>query len=130
MRQIRVLAQFVFFASEGRETPLWMLVFVPAVSRCCSALAVMVLPAMSTSQYAEQKKPRGHVAVLNAMLLSFLSAAVMLCGRYVLVLGAILEGYGLTLRRGYRSLGGMNGDIAGAAMTMGELFAAGALMLF
>ena len=43
---------------------------------------------------------------------------------------ALYAGYGLTLRRGYRSLGGMNGDIACAALTMGELFAAGALMLF
>ena len=125
-----VLAQFVFFASVGSETPLWVLVFVPAVSRCCSALAVTVLPAMSTSQYAEQKKPRGHVAVLIAMLLIFMSTAVILCGKYAAVLVAVLVGYGLTLRRGYRSLGGMNGDIAGAALTMGELFAAGALMLF
>ena len=125
-----VLAQFVFFASVGRETPLWVLVFVPAVSRCCSALAVTVLPAMSTSQYAEQKKPRGHVAVLGTMLLIFLTMAWFLCGKYAAVLIAVLAGYGLTLRRGYRSLGGMNGDIAGAALTMGELFAAGALMLF
>ena len=125
-----VLAQYVFFASVGRETPLWVLVFAPAVSRCCSALAVTVLPAMSTSQYAEQKKPKGHVAVLIIMLLSFLTAAVMFCGRYALVLGAVVAGYSLILRRGYRSLGGMNGDIAGAALTMGELFAAGALMLF
>ena len=100
-----VLAQFAFFASVGRETPLWVLVFVPAVSRCCSTLAVTVLPAMSTSQYAEQKKPRGHVAVLSAKLLSFLTAAVMFCGRYALFLGAVLAGYGLTLRQGYRSLG-------------------------
>ena len=125
-----VLAQYVFFASVGRETPLWVLVFVPAVSRCCSALAVTVLPAMSTSQYAEQKKPRGHVVVLIAMLLIFLTMAWFLCSKYAAVLVAVLAGYGLTLRRGYRSLGGMNGDIAGAALTMGELWAAGALMLF
>ncbi len=125
-----MLAQFVFFASVGRETPLWVLVFVPAVSRCCSALAVTVLPAMSTSQYAEQKKPRGHIAVLAVMLLMYLTMAWFLCGKYAAVLIAVLSGYGLTLRRGYRSLEGMNGDIAGAALTMGELFAAGALMLF
>ena len=125
-----VLAQFVFFTSVGRETPLWVLVFVPAVSRCCSALAVTVLPAMSTSQYAEQKKPRGHIAILIAMLLIFLTIAWFLCGKYAAVLIAVLAGYVPTLRRGYRSLGGMNGDIAGAALTMGELFAAGALMLF
>ena len=46
------------------------------------------------------------------------------------VLAAVLAGYGMTLRRGYRSLGGMNGDIAGAALTVAELCAAGVLMLF
>ena len=125
-----VLAQFVCFASVEAETPLWVLVFVPAVSRCCSALAVTVLPSMSTSQYADQRKPRGHMAVLTAMLLIFLTAAVLLCGKYALILAAVLAGYGMTLRRGYRSLGGMNGDIAGAALTVAELCAAGALMLF
>ena len=125
-----VLAQFVCFASVKAQTPLWVLVFVPAVSRCCSALAVTVLPSMSTSQYADQRKPRGHMAVLTAMLLVFLTAAVLLCGKYALIFVAVLAGYGLTLRRGYRSLGGMNGDIAGAALTVAELCAAGALMLF
>ena len=125
-----VLAQFVFFASVGNETPLWVLVFVPAVSRCCSALAVTVMPAMSTSQYAGQKAPRGHVAVLCTMLLVLLIAAGVLCGKYAAVLVAAFAGYGLTLCRGYRSLGGMNGDIAGAALTVAELWAAGALMLF
>ena len=125
-----VLSQFVCFASVKAETPLWVLVFVPAVSRCCSALAVTVLPSMSTSQYAEQKKPKGHITVLSSMLLVFLTAAVLLCGKYALILVAVLAGYGLTLGRGYRSLGGMNGDIAGAALTVAELCAAVALMLF
>ena len=125
-----VLAQFVCFASVKAQTPLWVLVFVPTVSRCCSALAVTVLPSMSTSQYADQRKPRGRIAVLGAMLLVFLTASVLLCGKYTLILVAVLGGYGLTLRRGYRSLGGMNGDIAGAALTVAELCAAGALMLF
>ena len=125
-----VLAQFTCFASVKAQTPLGVLVFVPAVSRCCSALAVTALPSMSTSQYADQKKPRGHLAVLTAILLIFLTAAVLLCGKYALILIAVLAGYGLTLRRGYRSLGGMNGDIAGAALTVAELCAAGALMLF
>ena len=125
-----VLAQFVCFASVESDTSLWGLVFVPAVSRCCSALAVTALPSMSTSQYADQKKPRGHIAILTAMLFVFLTAAGLLCGKYALILAAVLAGYGMTLRRGYRSLGGMNGDIAGAALTVAEFCAAGALMLF
>ena len=50
-----LLAQFAFFASASETANYWILVFVPAVSRCCSALAVTGLRPMSTSQYADQK---------------------------------------------------------------------------
>ena len=125
-----LLAQFALFSSMPQEANYLILLLIPMISRCCSALAVALLKPMSTSQYAEQKKPRGHVAALIAMLLIVLTMAWFLCGKYAAVLIAVLAGYSLTLRRGYRSLGGMNGDIAGAALTVAELFAAGALMLF
>ena len=117
-----VLAQFVFFASVGSETPLWVLVFVPAVSRCCSALAVTVLPAMSTSQYAGQKKPKAHLVILGAMLCAFVAAGFLLCGKFGFVLIGCMAGFALALRKGYHSLCGMNGDISGYALTIGELW--------
>ena len=59
--------------------------------------------------------------VLTGMLCVFLLAGFLVCGRYGFVLLGCLAGYGLALRRGYRSLQGMNGDIAGYALTVGEL---------
>ena len=118
-----VLAQFAFFAAAPTDAPWLILLLVPAVSRSCSALAVTCLKPMSTSQYAQREKPRSHVIVLTVMLLIFLAAGFLLCGRYGLVLPGCMVGYGLALRRGCRSLEGMNGDIAGYALTVGELCA-------
>ena len=113
-------------ASAPADTNYLILIFIPAVSRCCSALAVTGLKPMSTSQYADQRKPKSHMVVLTVMLAVFLAAGFLLCGKYGFALIGGLAGYGLALRRGYKSLEGMNGDISGYALTLGEL-AAGAV---
>ena len=126
---ILLLSQFVCFASMKNTADCRVLLFIPAVSRCCSALAVTVLKPMSTSQYAAQEKPKSHVVVLLAMLAVFLLGGFLLCGRQVLALLGVLIGYGFALRRGYRSLEGMNGDIAGYALSIGELCGAAVIAL-
>ena len=118
-----LLAQFAFFASASETADYLALIFVPAVSRCCSALAVTGLKPMSTSQYADQKKPKSHIVVLSLMLVIFLAAGFLFCGKYGFALLGGLAGYGMALRRGYKSLDGMNGDISGYALTIGELCA-------
>ena len=118
-----LLAQFACFASVPADGDFRILMFVPAVSRCCSALAVTGLKPMSTSQYAQQKKPKSHLAALTVILCVFLAAGFLLCGLYGFVLVGCLAGCGLALRRGYKSLEGMNGDISGYALTIGELCA-------
>ena len=118
-----LIAQFALFASAPENANYLILIFVPAVSRCCSSLAVTGLKPMSTSQYAEQKKPKSHIVVLMVMLCAFVAAGFLLCGKYGFALAGCLIGYGLALRRGYKSLEGMNGDISGYALTIGELCA-------
>lgn len=118
-----LIAQFALFASAPETANDLVLIFVPAVSRCCSSLAVTGLKPMSTSQYAEQKKPKSHIVVLMVMLCAFVAAGFLLCGKYGFALAGCLIGYGLALCRGYKSLEGMNGDISGYALTIGELCA-------
>ncbi len=118
-----LIAQFAVFASVPAEANFHVLIFVPAVSRCCSALAVTGLKPMSTSQYADQKKPKSHMVVLAIMLAVFLTAGFLLCGNCGFSLVGCLVGYGLALYRAYKSLDGMNGDISGYALTIGELCA-------
>lgn len=124
-----LLAQFAFLASAPEGADWRILLFVPAVSRCGSSLAVTLLKPMHTSQYADQKKPKSHVAVLLLMTVVFVAAGFLLCGRYGFVLLGCLSGYGLALRKAYQSLDGMNGDISGYALTIGELCAAAVLAL-
>ena len=79
-----LLAQFAFMASAKENAEVRILVFVPAVSRCCSALAVTILKPMNTSQYADQKKPKAHIVALVAMTAIFVTAGFLLCGSTVL----------------------------------------------
>ena len=118
-----LLGQFAFAASAGENANPWVLILVPAVSRCCSALAVTGLKPMQTSQYADQKRPKTHMAILSVMTAAFLVVGFALWGRYGFVLLGCLAGYGLALRKAYRSLEGMNGDISGYALSIAELWA-------
>ena len=124
-----MLAQFACMASVPEGADLRILLFVPAVSRCGSSLAVTVLKPMHTSQYADQKKPKSHVAVLAAMMALFVAGGFLLCGKYGFVLLGCLAGYGAALRKAYKSLDGMNGDISGYALTLGELCAVAVLAI-
>ena len=118
-----MLTQFSLFASAPETADHLILMLIPAVSRCCSALAVTGLKPMSTSQYADRRKPKSHMVAVAVMLGIFLAAGFLFCGKYGAVLIGCLVGYGLALRRAYQSLDGMNGDISGYALTLGELCA-------
>ena len=114
------LCQTALFAS-AEAAGLWTLVLLPAVSRCGSALAVTALRPMSTSQYAAQKKPKSHIIVLCAQLAVYLAAGFLAGWRTGAALCGCLAGYALALRKAFRSLDGMNGDISGYALTLSEL---------
>ena len=118
-----VLAQFAVLSAAPINANFSIFLFIPAVSRCCSALAVTGLKPMSTSQYAGQKKPLSHLVIVTVMLAFFLAAGFLLGGKYGFALVGCLVGYGLALLRAYRSLESMNGDIAGYALSIGELCA-------
>ena len=114
-----MIAQLAFASSAEGE---WrVLIFVPVVSRCGSALAVTLLKPISTSQYAVQNINRNHAAALVLMLAAALAGGFLLCGKHSLALLGGIAGYAMALRKGYRSLEGMNGDISGYALTVSEL---------
>ena len=109
-------------ASDMNREVLIILLLIPMVSRCCSGLAVTALPAMDTSQYAgTEKKTSGHILVYVVLMALAVCAAFMITGRYGFAVLGCLAGYGLALRRAYKSLQGMNGDVSGYALTIGEL---------
>lgn len=114
-----MLFQFGCFLSV--KSGYGILLFLPAVSRCCSALAISVLKPMSTSQYACRETDFSRVATLTAMLLCFTAAGFALFGNYGFVLLGCILASAVSIMKAYRNLDGMNGDISGYAITMGEL---------
>lgn len=124
-----ILAQFTLFASAPEDANYLILIFVPAVSRCCSALAVTCLKPMTTSQYAGRSKSKSHIWILNAMLVITVAVGFLICSQYGFVLVGCVAGYALALFRAYQSLDSMNGDISGYALTIGELCAVAVFVL-
>ena len=116
-----MLSQFALFASLEPNRSLWVLVLIPAVTRTAAGFAVDWLPSMSTSQYAGRTIFMGHLVFFGLTLLVLLALGFLCFGLGGLApLGSLL-GLSLALRRGYKSLEGMNGDISGYSITIGEL---------
>lgn len=123
-----MILQFACLSSLKEEGSLWIFVWIPVVSRCCSALAVTLLKPMETSQYAGNRLPAACSVLLFLMLGAALTAGWLQCGIRAAALPAGAAGYGLALSRAYRSLKGMNGDVAGYCLTLSELAAAAVLV--
>lgn len=96
------------------------LMLIPVVSRCCSGMALSVLPVMDSSQYASDRN-KFHAAVFITLMAAAVIAAFVLAGKYGFVMLGCIAGYLLALFRAYRSLKGVNGDVAGYALTIGEM---------
>ena len=120
-----MLSQFALCASL--DVNLWVLILIPAISRCCSAIAVSTLPTMSTSQYSGQKKNIGNLVFLWSLLALLLILGFVCFGKLGFGCVGCAVGHALALRKGYRSLQGMNGDISGYSLTIGELAAVAVL---
>ena len=125
-----ILAGFAVFSSMSTENAYGILLLIPVVSRCCSAMAIMSLKTMNTSQYAGSVNyPKGHKAVVTLMVLICMCVGVAVWGKYSLALLGCLAGYAVALRKSYKSLQGMNGDISGFCICISELCAVAVLVI-
>ena len=120
-----LLAGLALFASVPETADDRCLLFIPVISRCCSALAVSLLKPMGSSQYAgsQSSTPKWHAIFLVILLMGCITAGFMWLGKYGFVPVGGLVGYGLALRKSFRSLEGMNGDVSGYCLTISELCA-------
>lgn len=115
-----ILCQFSAFVSLYPGMRMTVLILIPVVSRCCSVIAIQLLPPMATSQYAHRQP---HVAAPLVMLLAAIGCGFWMRTKFGLTLLGCVAGFCLALLRGYGSLKGMNGDISGYCLTIGELTA-------
>ncbi len=123
-----LIAQFAFCASIPENADLRILILIPAISRCCSTLAVVALPKMSTSQYIKTNIS-GQILIPGFVMAILLAVGFFVCGKYGFALIGCCIGYGVSLRSAYKSLQGMNGDVSGYAQSISELTAVAVLVL-
>lgn len=122
-----ILGYFAVFSSMPTGKQLGSLFLIPVVSRCGSSLSVWNLKSMSTSQYAGSTTPGWCKGIVWCLLIGCIAAGFLVFETAAPAIGAI--GYALSLRKSYRLLDGMNGDISGFCICISELCATAALLL-
>lgn len=121
---IVILMNFAASMSLTFTENIPILIFIPILSRCCSSLAVTVLPSMQTSQFSGKYRDgikKSHVIFICTFAVVTCVTAAFVCKFYALTLVFELLGYLFALRKAYGNLQGMNGDIAGYSLTIAEL---------
>ena len=105
------------------------LIFIPAATRCCSVLAVMLIKPLGTSGYAKTHDSvrAGAVICLFLILAVCIAAPIVIYGLPGLSVAAGAFGSFLMLLYLIHNLKGMSGDISGAAICFGEICALAAL---
>lgn len=127
---IQLIVWFLFaFAScvtiaQTGKAPLTLL-FLPVLSRCLGAFLVLGAPLMADEGYAAYY--RKYTRPAHFVFLGVCTAACLVCAflfggaRTLLALGVLAAGELLCALYTCRQLGGINGDLAGCAITVGEL---------
>ncbi len=118
------IAEFALLASAKETADIFTLILIPAASRSVAALCVTVLRPISVSEYsgAYRKGVRAsHVVYLSLVIALETALGFVFLGKYGFAVPAVYLGYLIYAVRGFRSLGGMSGDISGYALTFGEL---------
>lgn len=121
---VGMVIMFQFAACMSVEH-LFPLLLIPAISRACSAICVLCLPALGHSQYAQDMQPKAS-KTLSYIVAGFglLLLVVMLIfgGWRALLTGvATAAGYAIAMLGCLGSLGGVSGDLAGFSLVIGEL---------
>ena len=103
----------------ANDGPIYPLLLVPVVSRCCSAFCVAKLKPLSHSEYAAEKNElpakAAYIFAAAALVLSVFSG-----WRGILAILGVVAAYALTMRKCYKLLEGFSGDLAGCALVIGE----------
>lgn len=116
-----ILTSFaVLFSFEYSAQRLVPLALIPVATRASAGMAVLGLKPMTTSQYSRERDRR-LIIPLAVMLAAAIAVPVALYGLGGLAPVSAAVGYWLFALYGKKQLGGMNGDISGFALTLGEL---------
>lgn len=95
------------------------LALIPAAVRASAGAAVLLFKPMSTSQYSRERDKRLCIPLF--IMLAAAAVPIIFFGLGGLAPLAAAGAYWLFALYGKKQLGGMNGDISGFALTLGEL---------
>ena len=114
------LAQWSAFFSAAEIKP-FVLLMIPVCTRACAYFALSLIKPMDCSQYAGMKRDKTATVVCAVFLALSITLPVFTSGLTGLaVVGSGLV-YALACLWGCRNLGGINGDISGFALSLGEM---------
>lgn len=114
-----ILATFVF---SNYVANLYMLIFIPIVSRILSAIVLMVLPKISVSEYSDRKIKVGELIYYILLLGVIIALSFIFFGYYGFSLLFMTLLFLLHIIKPMKSLGGINGDVAGFLISSSEFY--------
>lgn len=123
------LFQYSVWRSDIAAEKLWALPLLCAAVRCVSAGAVLGLAPLESSGYRTMEHSRSAAAAAWVMAAVCVGLGFLLPERGFLCVPVAVASAGLTVFLLRRNLGGMCGDISGAAITLGEACGCAALLL-
>ena len=123
------MAGYSVWSCPAEAGKLWALPLVCAGVRCVSAGAVLGLKPLETSGYHAMGQSRGGAAAAWILGAVAVGLGVLVPGWGFLAPGAATLVAGVAVLSLRRNVGGMCGDISGAAITLGELAGSAALLL-
>lgn len=123
------MAGYSVWSCPVQPGKLWALPLVSAAVRCVSAGSVLGLASLETSGYHAMGQSRGAAAAAWMLAAVCASLSLLLPGRGFFCVPAAIAGAAAAVFLLRRNLGGMCGDISGAAITLGELVGSAALLL-
>jgi len=120
------LTQFAaVYALVDRAGQFKLLIAVAVLSRCCSSISILALPAMAQSGYANLYKANSglrHQFFTLAVAAVTITLSILFSGIAGLVVAvAVILGFVGAMAYAYKEFGGVSGDLAGYALVVGEL---------
>lgn len=124
---------FAFIISQAETEAIETLIFVPACTRCVSALSVLNIKPMAHSQFAGdfgREKKMAYTWILTGLLFLCLAGALAVGGLGT-ALPTVVAAAGCLVGIFYArsQLGGMSGDVAGYGTVIGEAVGLAAMMI-
>ena len=114
------LAQWSAFFNAQSIRPV-VLLAVPVCTRACACFALTLAKPMDGSQYAGMARDKAATVVSAVFLAIAITVPVFTAGFTGLAVLGSTAAYGLACLWGCRNLGGINGDVSGFALSVGEM---------